>query len=41
VNNLVVRNLKGFAPINFSIDARKNKRANAEARRADAGYGKP
>ena len=41
VNNLVVRNLKGFAPIDMVIDAAKNKRANQEARRAaDAGYGK-
>ena len=40
-NELIVRNLKGFAPINVSIDALKNKRANQEARRtADAGFGK-
>lgn len=42
VNELVVQNLKGFAPISVSIDAQKNKRANEDARAAaDAGYGKP
>ena len=41
VNQLVVQNLRGFAPISETIDARKNKRANGESRRrADAGYGK-
>ena len=41
VNELVVRNLKGFAPISVSVDAKKEKRANESARRAaDAGYGK-
>lgn len=41
VNELAVRNLKGFAPISVSIDATKNKRANEAARRAaDAAYGK-
>lgn len=40
-NELVVQNLRGFAPINVSIDASKNKRANEEARRAtDAAYRK-
>lgn len=40
-NELVVQNLKGFAPISISIDATKNKRANIEARRAaDAAYRK-
>lgn len=40
-NNLIVQNLKGFAPISVSIDATKNKSANEEARRAaDAGYEK-
>lgn len=41
-DELVVQNLKGFAPINVSIDASKNKRANDDARAAaDAAYGKP
>ena len=41
VNNLVVRNLKGFAPVDIVVNAAKNKRANQQARRAaDAGYGK-
>lgn len=40
-NELVIKNLKGFAPINVVIDARKTARANEEAqKRADAGYGK-
>ena len=40
-NELVIKNLKGYAPINIVIDARKNARANGEAqKRADAGYGK-
>lgn len=40
-NNLIVQNLRGFATISVSIDARKNKRANDEAReRADAAYRK-
>ncbi len=40
-NELVVKNLKGFAPISVSIDTQKNKRANQEARRAaDKGYRK-
>lgn len=40
-NELVVKNLKGFAPINIKIDAQKNKRANEEARqRADSAYQK-
>lgn len=40
-NNLIVQNLRGFATISVSIDARKNKRANQEAReRADAAYRK-
>lgn len=41
VNELGVQNLRGFAPINVSIDATKNKRANKDARAAaDAGYRK-
>jgi len=41
INEIVVQNLRGFAPIRFSIDAKKSKCANKEARRrADAGYGK-
>ena len=41
-NEFVVKNLKGFAPIDIVIDAKKSSRANDEARgRADAGYGKP
>lgn len=40
-NELVVKNLKGFAPINIKIDALKNKRANEDARqRADSAYQK-
>lgn len=40
-NELVIKNLKGFAPINTKIDAQKNKRANEEARqRADSAYKK-
>jgi hypothetical protein len=40
-NSLVVKSLKGFAPIEVLIDAQKNKRANEEARRAaDAGFRK-
>lgn len=41
VNSLIVQNLRGFAPINVSIDAQKNKNANKDARAAaDAGYRK-
>ncbi|MGI8789013.1 MAG: hypothetical protein ACR2HG_14820 [Pyrinomonadaceae bacterium] len=41
-NELVVQNLKGFAPISVTIDASQNKRANEDARcAADTGYGKP
>lgn len=40
-NELVVKNLRGFAPIDIVIDARKTSRANEEAQsRADAGYKK-
>jgi hypothetical protein len=41
-NELVIKNLKGFAPIDIVIDARQTTRANEEAqKRADAAYGKP
>ena len=41
INELIIKNLKGFAPIDIVIDARQNVRANEEAKkRADAGYGK-
>ncbi len=40
-NELVVKNLKGFAPIDIVIDAKKSNRANDEARqRADAAFRK-
>lgn len=40
-NSLVIKNLNGFAPINLSVDALKNKHANREARRlADAAFRK-
>lgn len=40
-NELIVKNLKGFAPINEAVDAKKNSRANDEARRlADAAFRK-
>lgn len=40
-DTLVVKNLKGFAPINIYIDISKNKNANALARqKADQGYKK-
>ena len=39
LNELVVKNLKGFAKIDETIDAAKNSRANIEARnRADRAY---
>lgn len=40
-NEIFVRNLRGFAPINFKVDTYYNYDAADEAKiRADAGYGK-
>lgn len=42
INELIVQNLRGFAPINITVNAQKSQRSNEEARRrADAAYGKP
>lgn len=39
INELVIKNLKGFAPINVTINAVKNRKSNADAQKAaDAGF---